>query len=143
MASLAGVWCGAFGLRRASEVLDVNSRDDPLMLHRQALVLADQAYIACRNGQVEASVELARKALEYEIEAAKRLPPVAGSEPTRSVLYLAAASLAWQAKDYELALELTAQGRTSWTPAEVLAEFDTLERNVRLALQTRMAKWGS
>ncbi len=143
MATLAGVWCGAFGLRRASEVLDVNSRDDPLTLHQQALVLADQAYIARRKGQVEAAIELARKALGYEVEAAKRLPPVAGSEPTRSVLYLAAASLAWQAKDYELALELTAQGRTPWTPAEALAEFDALERNVRLVLQTRMAKWDS
>lgn len=107
-----------------------------MTLHQQALVLADQAYIARRKRQLEASVELTRKALGYEIEAAKRLPPVAGSEPTRSVLYLAAASLAWQVKDYALVLELTAQGRTPWTPANVLAGLDALERNVRLALQT-------
>lgn len=114
----------------------MNYPDVPMTLHQQALAWADQAYIARRKGQLEASVELTRKALGYEIEAAKRLPPVAGSEPTRSVLYLAAASLAWQAGDYALALELTAQGRTPWTPANVLAELDALERSVRLALQT-------
>lgn len=92
----------------------MNYPDVPMTLHQQALAWADQAYIARRKGQLEASVELTRKALGYEIEAAKRLPPVAGSEPTRSVLYLAAASLAWQAKDYKLVLELTAQGRRSW-----------------------------
>lgn len=85
-------------------------------------------------GQWEASVEYARQALEYEIEAAKKLPPVAESEPTRSILYRAAASLAYQARDYKIALQLIEKGRTPHAPKEILFDLDNLAQDVRFAL---------
>ncbi|GAP10191.1 hypothetical protein BECAL_01354 [Bellilinea caldifistulae] len=88
---------------------------------------ADKAYIARKKGQWEASIELARQALRYEIEAAEKLPPVAESEPTRSILYRGAASLAYQARDYELALRLIKKGYTTYTPEEIRVDFRDIE----------------
>ncbi|WP_322508125.1 hypothetical protein [Anaerolinea sp.] len=112
----------------------MSSPETPLTLHQQALEWADKAYIARKKGRWEASVEYARQALQYEIEAAEKLPPVSNSEPTRSILYRGAASLAYQAKDYKLALQLIEKGRTPHAPEEILFDLDNLAQDVRFAL---------
>lgn len=112
----------------------MSSPETPLTLHQQALEWADKAYIARKKGRWEASVEYARQALQYEIEAAEKLPPVSNSEPTRSILYRGAASLAYQAKDYKLALQLIEKGRPPHAPEEILFDLDNLAQDVRFAL---------
>lgn len=108
--------------------------ETPLTLHQQALEWADKAYIARRKGQWDNVVEFARKALYYEVEAAEKLPPVAESEPTRSILYRAAASLAYQARDYNLALQMIEKGRTPYAPEEILFDLDNLAQDARFAI---------
>lgn len=112
----------------------MSSVETPLTLHQQALEWADKAYIARKKGQWEASAEYARQALQYEIEAAEKLPPVAESEPTRSILYRGAASLAYQAREYKIALQLIEKGRTPHAPEEILFDLDNLAQDVRFAL---------
>jgi len=111
----------------------MDHQDTPFNLHQRAMEFADQAYIARKRGDTARAVNLAREALQIEIKAAEKLPPLAESEPTRSILYRGAASLAYQAKEFQLALKLIREGQTPYAPEEILADLEILHQDVRLA----------
>jgi len=111
----------------------MDHQDTPFNLHQRAMEFAYQAYIARKRGDTARAVNLAREALQIEIKAAEKLPPLAESEPTRSILYRGAASLAYQAKEFQLALKLIREGQTPYAPEEILADLEILHQDVRLA----------
>jgi hypothetical protein len=63
-------------------------------IHRQAMEESDLAFIAKTKGELEASTRHLRAAYELEAQAANALFNELASEPTRSVLYRSAATLA-------------------------------------------------
>lgn len=79
-------------------------------LHHEAMVFAQDAYLARDRGDMEASKHFAALALPLEIEACELVPKEPESEPTRGILYLSAASLAWQAGDLEQMMTLALEG---------------------------------
>jgi hypothetical protein len=105
-------------------------QDTAYNLHQRAMELADESYIARKRGETERAVNLAREALQIEIKAAEKLPPVAESEPTRSILYRGAASLAYQARELQIALKLIQEGQTPHTPKEILADLENLHQDI-------------
>ena len=98
-------------------------------LHDKAAELAQMAMVARYEGRMEEAKDLARRALEYELHAAKLVPDEESSEPTRSILYLSAASLAYQCKDLQTAQRLVAEGLCGYPPPKVEQDLkDLLEQ---------------
>ncbi|CAN5393489.1 hypothetical protein BH09PAT4_BH09PAT4_09490 [soil metagenome] len=108
-------------------------------LHGQAMQFAQEALIARESGNDKASVELAKQALSLEIEAAGRISKEKTSEPTRSILYKSAASLAYQAHDLDTAERLVFEGLAGSPPARVRQELKDLYEQINFAshLQVR------
>ena len=79
-------------------------------LHRQAMELAQDAMIEREQGNATRARQLAAQALPLEVEASSRIEKTVEAEPTRSILYLSAASLALQAEDYDQARQLVQEG---------------------------------
>ena len=83
--------------------------NEPHTLHRQAMDLAEQASLARRNGDDAAARALFLKAFQKERAAAEYFAGRLDEEPTRSVLFRSAASLAIDIGDPESARLLIAR----------------------------------
>lgn len=101
-------------------------------LHHQAMDLASESFLARQSGDTEKEVELAAASLELEERAARMLPIGPDSEPTRSILFRSAATLAHQAGQDERALVLIQDGLTGETPAEIEQELLELKAQIEL-----------
>lgn len=98
-------------------------------LHRNAMDAAAQAFAARRQGNASLSLKLFRVALELETEAADGLFAELSNEPSRSVLYRSAATLALDCHDYRAAEQLAARGLAGNPPQEIAQELrDVLEQ---------------
>jgi len=93
-----------------------------LDLHDRAMAIVDEARQAERNGDRKEFIELLRTACNLEQQAARSLEPLPESEPTRTVLFRSASSLAFQAEDYQQACTLAFDGLTGSSPEEHAAE---------------------
>lgn len=96
-------------------------------LHEKAMELSDLGILARRRGEAIEAVQFFRQALELEREAASRVP--SDAEPTRSILYRSAATLALDSGETREAERLIAMA-LSGNPSEAVAEElrDLLER---------------
>lgn len=81
--------------------------------HREAMDFADAAFLATRKGDFGQAQEYYRQALEREREAANAISDRYDLEPSRSVLYRSAATLALSCKDFREAERLAACGLAS------------------------------
>ncbi len=72
--------------------------------------LAQLALLSRQQGDTERADVLARDACVYESHAADLLPAEHAAEPLRSLLYLSAASLAYQCQDFQQARKLAHKG---------------------------------
>lgn len=108
-------------------------------LHDQAIGLAQLASVARQKGEFEKAEDLARQAYEYESQAANLIPSDESSEPTRSIMYSSAASLAFQCKKFEESLQLIAKGLSGFPPSQVKEELKVLweQANFEAHLQIR------
>lgn len=95
-------------------------------LHTKAMDLAEDATIAKRKGSEKESVKLFEEALILEKKAALHLPPNPKSEPTRSILYRSAASIAYHLKDREAMYILAKEGLRGHPPNEIKLELEAL-----------------
>jgi len=105
-------------------------------LHDKSAELAQAAMVARHEGREEEAKSLARQALEYELQAAGLVPKEQASEPTRSILYLSAASLAYQCKDLQTAQRLVAEGLSGYPPPKVEEDLQDLFEQVAQELQS-------
>jgi hypothetical protein len=103
-------------------------------LHPQAMDLADEAFHLKRIGQEGAAHGLFLRALDLEQSAASLLPPTEDSEPSRSILYRSAASLAYNIGQYDTAERLIALGLTGFPPLEIREELRHLYEDVNFQL---------
>jgi hypothetical protein len=88
-------------------------------LHREAMALAQDAALYRERGDLDAARELSAQALPLEEQAAALVEKVLESEPTRSILYQSAASLALQAGEHATAQRLVAEGLSGYPPPRV------------------------
>src|SRR5262245_34731771 len=99
--------------------------------HSEAMRLAHLAIVARHNNDLAQAEIFARQALEYERKAADLIPEALESEPTRSILYRSAASLAYQCKDLAVSLRLIAKGLSGYPTFQVEAELRGLYEQVK------------
>ncbi len=97
-------------------------------LHDQAMEYAEKAIVCKIGGDIQSSKELFKKALDFEVEAANQLTINETAEPTRSILFRSAASLALNIEDFRYALRLASNGLAGYPPSEIQSELtDILE----------------
>ena len=100
-------------------------------LHEQAVDLAEKAFSAQRKGDNESAQGLFLHALALEWHCASLFPATRESEPTRSVLYRSAASLAYHAQKYHHADQLIVRGLRGYPPSDIHEELRALHDIIR------------
>jgi len=95
-------------------------------LHPKAMDLAEEAFSHRRKGHEDKAKRLFLEALELEQAAALLLPVSKDSEPSRSILFRSAASLAYNAEDFDAAERLIAFGLSGYPPLEIRDELKNL-----------------
>ncbi len=99
-------------------------------LHDRAMTLAQEAMLARGQGDLDRAVQLAAQAVPLEMQAARQIPKTEASEPTRSILYLSAASLAFQSQDVPLARRLAHDALSGYPPSRTIADLYELLENL-------------
>lgn len=99
-------------------------------LHNEAMDHAETAFFLRKQGTESESVEMFYRALDLEMEAASRLADDRESEPSRSILYHSAASLAYNSGEYETADWLIAKGLAGFPPTDVREDLKNLYEDV-------------
>lgn len=99
-------------------------------LHSKAMELAHLSMVARHTQDWDRAESLAREAHLYESQAAELVPEGQASEPTRSILYRSAASLAYQCKDFRAAQRLIAKGLSGYPTPQVEQELKDLYEQV-------------
>ena len=98
-------------------------------LHDEAMNLAELATVAKVKGDLQQADELLRKAYENEARAAYLMIDASSPEPTRSVLFRSAASLAIDCNELREAEKLLAIGLSGNPPPDISEELrDLFER---------------
>lgn len=100
-------------------------------LHRAAMQFSEEAMLETTAGRHDRARELFAKAFERAARAADLIGPFSNLEPTRSILYRSAASLAIDCGDYRAAQRLIRRGLAGSPPPELRAELLELMRQIR------------
>lgn len=98
-------------------------------LHEQAMEFSDQAFFAKREGDLVSAKKFSCQGLELETQAAEILKDDLDEEPSRSVLYRSAASMAMSCEEYRQAEKLIATALAGNPPEDIAEELrDLLEQ---------------
>ncbi|BAY79222.1 hypothetical protein NIES25_57060 (plasmid) [Nostoc linckia NIES-25] len=95
-------------------------------LHKQAMDLAEAAFIAKLRGNLEQANQLSQQAFEKESQAAGLIANQLDAEPTRSVLHRSAATLAIDCGKFQAAERLIAIALSGNPPQEMTQELKDL-----------------
>ena len=106
-------------------------------LHDKAMELAQDALVNRDRGQVDEARRQSAEAMELEAEAASQLENDPATEPTRSILYQSAASLATDAGLLDRAERLIAEGLAGTPPPRVRGELRSLWETVSFGIRLR------
>ena len=99
---------------------------DVEILHREAMELVDQAFLARQKGDATAAVELTRAAFAQERAAANLVANLFDLEPTRSVLHRSAAVLAVECSELREAERLIGRALAGNPPDDIANELRDL-----------------
>ena len=100
--------------------------------HSQAMELAEQADFLKMQGKTDEAVSLYEKSFLREREAAYQAKEQQIGEPTESVLFRSAASLAYELKDYRESDRLICMGLAGNPPIDIANELRDLYDQVNL-----------
>jgi len=98
-------------------------------IRQQASFVIQEAIVAQAKGNEDA-IQLFEKAFEFEKQAALMLINDFDNEPTRSVLFRSAGSLAMNCKKYREAEKLFAQGLAGEPPRRIMLQLRALYREI-------------
>jgi hypothetical protein len=101
--------------------------------HNKAMILSQDALVRQLKGQ-PGFLEMYAEAFEYEQKAALSFLIQLDNEPTRSVLFRSAASLAIQCNKLSEAEKLIDTGLAGNPPVEIAAELVILKEQIQLQL---------
>ncbi len=106
-------------------------------LHDKAMEFWDEGFFARRESKKALAQEKFRKALELETQAAEMLKDKLDEEPSRSVLYRSAASMAMSCEEYRQAEKLIATALAGNPPEEIAEELRDLLEEVNLRKKSK------
>jgi hypothetical protein len=96
------------------------------------MILAEQAFLKRRVGVFADSIALFSEAYDLESQAARTLSTVEEPEPSRSVLFRSAASLALNAKRFREAEKMVSFGLSGNPPEEIANELRNISEQIGL-----------
>ena len=99
--------------------------------HRKAMSLLDEANVARMRGDSKQSRALGRQAFETEREAAELLTETHEHEPTRSILFRSAATLALDCGEYREAERLATLGLMGNPPEAIALELRIVQTEAK------------
>jgi hypothetical protein len=99
-------------------------------VHRKAMILAQDAYVSLIKGDEATAFQLYEEAFLLEREAALSLFSDEAKEPTRSVLFRSAATLAMKCKKFREAEKMAALGLAGNPPEEIANELRDLYEDI-------------
>jgi DNA modification methylase len=99
-------------------------------IHQEAMIFAQEAFVAENKGEKEIAFSLYKKAFELEKQAANYFQIDANNELTRAVLYRSAAALAINCKKYREANDLISEGLKASPPAIIAEELNDLYKKL-------------
>lgn len=111
----------------------MNVRD----FHNKAMEFAELAFVARIQGQRAQAHEFFVQALEYELAAIAQLDVEGRIEPTNSVLYRSAATLALDCNQPQKAKEIATQALNQNPHPEIAEELHELLHRISLVLSPR------
>ena len=109
-------------------------------LHDEAMTWANKAMVCYHTGDILTSRQYSSKAYPLERQAAFLVPYERKSEPTRSILFLSAATLAGSCFCFEDALVLIDEGLRGWPFPKIKEELLQLKEKVTADLLVKKAK---
>jgi hypothetical protein len=86
----------------------------------------NDAFSLKKNGEHGGSKQKFLQACELELKSASLIEKLRENEPSRSMLFLGAASLAFQGEDFDLAERLVGEGLSGYPPDDVKADLRKL-----------------
>jgi hypothetical protein len=99
---------------------------DVEILHREAMELVDQAFLARQRGDTTVALELTKSAFSQERTAADLVANLFDLEPTRSVLHRSAATLAIECLELRQAEKLIGRALAGNPPDDIANELRDL-----------------
>jgi tetratricopeptide (TPR) repeat protein len=108
------------------QMSSIKNLHDLKHLHDMAMDAAEQSFLAVRSGDVSLAEKLNYEAFENEKKAAELLTDEYEMEPSRSVLFRSAATLAYECKEYREAEILISKGLSGNPPEEIAEELRDL-----------------
>lgn len=106
-------------------------------LHEKAMSFAEEAFIAKRNRELDKATDLYCKAFFFETEAANLVANNYDAEPTRSILYRSAASLAMLCFKYEEAERHISNALAGAPPLEIKEELLGISARLNMIIDIR------
>lgn len=100
-------------------------------IHEKAMMLSQEAFMASLKGDVQATLDLYKKAYNFEKQAALSLLEKENLEPTRSVLFRSAAALAKKSQQYREAEKMIALGLAGNPPDDIATELRLLFDDIK------------
>jgi hypothetical protein len=88
-------------------------------LHDDAMLLMNEAILLEKENKFEEAKLKFLDACNIELKSASLVEKLPENEPSRSILYLGAASLAWRGEDFEFAERLISEGMNGYPPEQV------------------------
>jgi hypothetical protein len=106
-------------------------------VHDEAMNIAEEAFREKELGNQSAAIALFARALDLEQQCAEYFAENQESEPSRSILYRSAASLAYNAQQYEVAENLAFRGLAGLPPTDIRDELKALLEEIQFDLSLR------
>ncbi len=106
-------------------------------LHERAMEYAHLAMIARDSGQSIDAIGHAQRAFDLELQAANLVPDGGRAEPTRSILYRSAASLAYQSGNLQEATRIIGMGLSGNPPPKIFSDLLALLDQVKFDMYLR------
>jgi len=110
---------------------------DICTFHDQAMQMMNDAFLLKNSDNHEEARQKFIQACELESKSAFLVEKLPINEPSRSMLFLGAASLAWHGEDYESAERLIGEGLSGYPPDNVRDDLFKLLDNIKFARLAR------
>lgn len=107
-------------------------------LHDHAMLLMNEAFSLKAKKDIDTCAQFLL-ACEYEAESAYLVEKKIENEPSRGMLFLGAASLAWNGQDYEQAERLVAEGLSGFPTERVKTDLRKLLDDIKFSMATEKA----
>jgi hypothetical protein len=106
-------------------------------LHDEAMLIMNEAFALKNENKFDEAKLKFFESCKLELQSASLVKKLPENEPSRSMLFLGAASLAWHGEDFELAERLIDEGMSGYPPEKLKNDFRQLLDDVKFSIAAK------